>query len=112
MVGSGQPLRCRPSLEATVILESAAISVEPGREEEFLEALEQAKQVLATAHGWRDIQVHRGIERPSVFLLAITWETLEDHTEGFRGGELFGQWRALIGPFFAEPPQVEHWAFL
>jgi heme-degrading monooxygenase HmoA len=92
-----------------VILESATISVVSGREDEFLQALAGARRVLAQAHGWRDIRVHRGIERPSVFLLAITWETLEDHTEGFRGGDLFGQWRAIIGPFFAEPPQVEHW---
>jgi len=95
-----------------VILETATIPVQPGREDEFLAALEQAKEVLAQSPGWRDIRVHRGIERPSVFQLAITWETLEDHTEGFRGSDLFGQWRALIGPFFAEPPQVEHWTFL
>ena len=92
-----------------MILETATITVQPGREQEFLAALEEAKKVLARATGWRDIRVHRGIERPSVFLLAITWDTLEDHTEGFRGGDLFGQWRAIIGPFFAEPPQVEHW---
>ena len=95
-----------------MILESATISVQPGREQEFLAALEEAKKVLARAPGWRDIRVHRGIERPSVFLLAITWDTLEDHTEGFRGGDLFGQWRAIIGPYFAEPPQVEHWDFM
>ena len=92
-----------------MILETATITVQPGREQEFLAALEEAKKVLARATGWRDIRVHRGIERPSVFLLAITWDTLEDHTEGFRGGDLFGQWRAIIGPYFAEPPQVEHW---
>jgi heme-degrading monooxygenase HmoA len=95
-----------------VIVETAIISVEPGREEEFLAALEQAKQVLAQAPGWHDIRVHRGVERPSAFLLAITWATLEDHTEGFRGSDLFGRWRALIGPYFAEAPQVEHWAIL
>ncbi len=95
-----------------MIVETATISVQPGREDDFVRALEDAKVVLAKAHGWRDIRVHRGIERPSVFLLAITWETLEDHTEGFRGGELFGQWRALIGPYFDEPPQVEHWTIL
>jgi heme-degrading monooxygenase HmoA len=92
-----------------MIVETATIAVQPGREDEFVRALEDAKLVLAQAHGWRGITVHRGIERPSVFLLAITWETLEDHTEGFRGGALFGQWRALIGPYFAEPPEVEHW---
>ncbi len=59
--------------------------------------------------GWLDLQVLRGIERPSTFLLVISWETLEDHTVGFRGGDLFVEWRALIGPFFAEPPDVEHW---
>ncbi len=81
----------------------------PGQEEQFLAALEQAKAVLAQATGWREIRVQRGIERPSVFLLAIGWETLEDHTVGFRGGELFVQWRSIIGPYFAEPPVVEHW---
>jgi hypothetical protein len=45
-----------------------------------------------------------------VIQLHLEWETLEDHTEGFRGGPLFAEWRAIIGPFFAEPPQVEHWA--
>jgi heme-degrading monooxygenase HmoA len=95
-----------------MIVETATISVRPGSEDEFVRALEDAKLVLAQAHGWRGITVHRGIERPSVFLLAITWETLEDHTEGFRGGALFGQWRALIGPYFAEPPEVEHWTVL
>ena len=95
-----------------MIMETATIEVVPGREDEFVAALEGAKAVLAQAQGWQGIQVHRGIERPSTFLLAIAWDTLEDHTEGFRGGELFGQWRAIIGPFFAEPPQVEHWTVL
>ena len=92
-----------------MIMETATISVEPGQEEQFLAALEEAKLVLAQAPGWQVIHVHRGIERPSTFLLAIGWETLEDHTVGFRSGELFAAWRAIIGPFFAEPPVVEHW---
>lgn len=92
-----------------MIIETATMSIVPGREDEFLAALEQAKDVLAQAPGWREIHVRRGIERPSTFLLEIGWDTLEDHTVGFRGGELFPQWRALIGPFFADPPVVEHW---
>ena len=93
-----------------MIIETATMSVEAGREEQFLAALEQARQVLARAPGWRELRVHRGIERPSTFLLVIGWETLEDHTETFRGSDLFVQWRAILGPFFAGPPQVEHWA--
>jgi heme-degrading monooxygenase HmoA len=95
-----------------VILETATITVQPGREDEFLGALEQAKEVLARSPGWQRIDVLRGIERHATFRLIIAWATLEDHTVGFRGGELFAQWRAIIGPYFAEPPEVEHWSIL
>ena len=95
-----------------MIMETAVFSVVPGREDGFLAALEQARQVLAQAEGFQVLHVHQGIERPSSFLLAIGWATLADHTERFRGGELFVQWRAILGPFFAEPPQVEHWELL
>jgi hypothetical protein len=42
----------------------------------------------------------------------IFWDTLEDHTVGFRNGPLFAQWRAIVGPFFAAPPVVEHFTLL
>ena len=50
------------------------------------------------------------VERPDVYVFTIGWETLEDHTQGFRDSALFEQWRALIGPHFAQPPVVEHYA--
>lgn len=92
-----------------MIVETAFMTVTPGREDEFLAALEDAKAVIAQAEGFQTIQIHRGIERPSTFMLSITWDTLEHHTVGFREGPLFPQWRAIIGPFFAEAPHVEHW---
>lgn len=93
-----------------MITEVAFMTVHPGQESEFLAALEQAKLVVAQAHGFRGIDVKRGVERPSTFMLTLQWETLEDHTEGFRGGPLFPEWRGHIGSFFAEPPVVEHWS--
>ncbi len=93
-----------------MILEAASMTIVEGKTDEFLAALEQAKLVLARADGFHGIDVRRGIERPSTFLLCISWDTLEHHTEGFRGGPLFTEWRSHIGPFFAEPPTVEHWA--
>ncbi len=92
-----------------MIMETAFMTVHDGQQEAFLAALEDAKQVLAQAPGFRVIHVHQGIERPTTLMLAIGWDTLEDHTVGFRESELFAQWRAIIGPFFAEPPHVEHW---
>ena len=42
------------------------------------------------------------------YRLVVGWTTLEDHTVHFRGSEAFQSWRALVGEFFAAPPQVEH----
>lgn len=95
-----------------MIMETAFMTVIEGQEDAFLVALEQAKQVLARAEGFRVVHVHRGVERPSTFLVAIGWDTLEHHTVGFRQGPLFAEWRSHIGPYFAEAPQVEHWDLL
>lgn len=94
-----------------MILETAFIHVKPGQEADFLVALEAAKDVLAQANGWKSISVKQGIERSSTFMLALEWETLENHTVDFREGPLFAQWRAIIGPFFDSAPDVEHWTF-
>jgi len=95
-----------------MIIETAQTEIVPGKEAEFELALEQAKQVLTQAKGFNGISVHRGVERPNVYLLTLQWDTVEDHTVGFRESDLFVQWRALIGPFFANPPVVEHWDLL
>jgi hypothetical protein len=42
----------------------------------------------------------------------IFWETLENHTVDFRGSPTFSQWRAIVQPFFAAPPQVEHFTLV
>lgn len=95
-----------------MILETAFISVQPGREEEFLAALPAGIAVLEQAEGFVDISVHRGVERGNVIMLALRWETLENHTVDFREGPLFPQWREVISPFFESAPVVEHWEML
>ena len=64
---------------------------------------------LSQAHGCIEFTgVGWCVERPDVFCFTIAWETLEDHTVGFRESDLFVQWRELIGPHFASAPLVEH----
>lgn len=85
------------------------MTVAAGQHEAFEAALAEAVAVLAQAGGFAGVEVSRGIERPDAYLVRISWQTLEDHTVGFRESELFTQWRALIGPYFAQAPVVEHW---
>ncbi|MDO9144099.1 antibiotic biosynthesis monooxygenase [Rhodoferax sp.] len=92
-----------------MILELADISIHPGQNAAFEEAIERGlKTVIAHAKGFEGFKVNRGIESPQRYILQIFWTTLEDHTVGFRGSPAFAEWRAIVGPFFASPPVVEH----
>jgi heme-degrading monooxygenase HmoA len=95
-----------------MIMETAFIAIKPGLEADFETAIIEAKKVIAQAPGFEAFHFHRGIERSNTYLLAIGWRSLVDHTVGFRESELFPKWRAIIGPFFAEAPHVEHWTLL
>ncbi len=92
-----------------MILEIADIRIAPGKQAEFDAAIDHGLQtVISGAQGFRGYKVNRGIESPERYVLMIYWETLENHTVDFRGGPLFPQWRAIVGPYFAQPPVVEH----
>ena len=92
-----------------MILEVADIRIPPGKNAEFEAAIERGlAMVVSKAKGYRSHQVHKGVESPERYLLMIRWDTLENHTVDFRQGPLFAEWRAIVGPFFAQPPQVEH----
>ena len=94
-----------------MILEVADIRITPGKNAEFEAAIVQGLgKVVAKATGYLGHKVQKGIESPDRYLLMITWRTLENHTVDFRQGPLFPQWRAIVGPFFAGPPAVEHFA--
>ena len=92
-----------------MIIERAQIDVRPGQEEAFEAVLAEARAVVSAARGFRGVTIARGIESPSRYLLLIEWDTIEDHTEGFRGSDAFTRWRELIGPYFAAAPDVEHY---
>ncbi|MEU9151822.1 antibiotic biosynthesis monooxygenase [Streptomyces sp. NPDC048417] len=92
-----------------MVVEHAELTVEEGREAEFAEVFGKAREVLAEAGGFRWAELLRCDERPRNFLLLVGWESVEAHTVGFRASERFARWRALVGPFFAAPPAVEHY---
>ncbi len=92
-----------------MVLERALITVRPGQEADFEQGFATARAQVAGSRGFRSGTLSRGVESPSTYLLLIEWETLEDHTEGFRGSPAFQEWRRLLGPFFVDPPAVEHY---
>lgn len=92
-----------------MILEHADIRIDPAQASAFEEAIVRGvTTVIAQAQGFQGYKVHRSQETPGRYILMIYWATLEDHTVGFRQSDAFPAWRAIVGPFFAQPPVVEH----
>ncbi len=92
-----------------MILELADFSIKPGHNEAFEEAIQRGlRSIIAHAKGFEGYKVNRGIENPNRYILQIFWTQLQDHTVGFRESPAFAQWRAVVGPFFASAPVVEH----
>ena len=92
-----------------MVLEVALIDVTPGQEDDFASAYKAARHLVADTPGCRSVRMTRGIESPSRFVLLVEWDSVEAHEVNFRGSPRFPEWRSLIGPYFAGPPQVEHY---
>ena len=91
-----------------MILEIAQIAVKAGMEAEFEAGVAEAVPLFRRARGCLSMALVRSVEFPGRYRLLVEWETLENHTVDFRGSEDFTAWRALVGQYFAAPPEVEH----
>ncbi len=93
-----------------MVLERALITVSPGQAAAFEQAFATARAQLEGSPGFRGGTLSRGIESRSTYLLLVEWETLEDHTEGFRGSADYERWRELLHHFYDPFPVVQHYA--
>jgi len=92
-----------------MILEMAVLHVKPGTASEFQEAFRAAEPIIANAAGHIAHELHRCVEDPDQFLLLVHWQTLEDHTHGFRGSPEYQRWKALLHHFYEPFPEVLHY---
>jgi|SRR5581483_7748450 len=93
-----------------MIVEHALLDVRAGHESEFESVFATAKAIIAASSGFRSLRLLRGIESPSRFLLIVEWDTLEDHTVGFRSSDAYQEWRRLLHHFYDPFPVVEHYS--
>lgn len=92
-----------------MILEIVDISIDPAKKADFEKAVAAGvAEAISPAKGFRGYKLNAGIENPGRYILMIYWEALENHTVDFRESEAFPKWRSHVGPFFLQPPVVEH----
>ena len=92
-----------------MVLEIATLNVIPGKEQEFEQTFVEAQKIISSMSGYVGHELRRCVENPSRYGLFVTWERIEDHTEGFRNSDEYQEWRALLHHFYDPPPQVEHY---
>jgi heme-degrading monooxygenase HmoA len=92
-----------------LILEVAILDVRPGQESEFEIAFEEAQKIISSMNGYVSHQLQKCIEDPNRYILLVNWQTLEDHTKGFRESDEYQKWRAMLHHFYDPFPIVEHY---
>ena len=92
-----------------MILEVAILDVIPRREVEFESAFAKASPLIASTPGYISHQLQHCIEKQNRYILFVQWETLEDHTIGFRGSTEYQEWKKLLHHFYEPFPTVEHY---
>ncbi|WP_430333419.1 antibiotic biosynthesis monooxygenase family protein [Rhodococcus sp. ACT016] len=92
-----------------MILEHALLQVKPGHTADFEATFGRAKQIIAAMPGFRRLRLSCCLEHPGTYLLLVEWDSLEAHTEGFRGSPEYQEWRRLLHHFYDPFPTVEHY---
>jgi heme-degrading monooxygenase HmoA len=92
-----------------MILEQAVLEIVAGRRPEFEAAFAEARSIIEASPGCRSVELLHCLEAPDRYLLLVEWDSLEDHTEGFRGSPAYQEWRRLLHHFYDPFPTVEHY---
>ena len=92
-----------------MILEAFIAHIKPGQESAFEVALRDAAPIISSMKGFISIEMQRCMEVSGQYLFLIQWETLEDHTVGFRGSPEYQEWRARLHHFYEPMPTVLHY---
>jgi heme-degrading monooxygenase HmoA len=92
-----------------MILEVAVLKVKPGEAKRFEAAFGRAQQIISSMPGYLEHELQRCLEVDNQYVLLVRWQSLEDHTKGFRGSPEYQEWRALLHDFYDPFPTVEHY---
>lgn len=92
-----------------MILEVAILKIIPGQEMQFEEDFKVAGQYIALTKGYVRHSLKRCIEEKNKYILLVDWETLDDHTTGFRQSEQYLKWKQLLHHYYDPFPIVEHY---
>lgn len=92
-----------------MILEVAILDVKPGTESDFETAFSRAQKIISSMPGYISHELQHCLEKTNRYILLVNWETLENHTVGFRESPQYQEWRSLLHHFYDPFPVVQHY---
>ncbi|WP_337100074.1 antibiotic biosynthesis monooxygenase family protein [Paenibacillus sp. YIM B09110] len=92
-----------------MILEVATLQVKAGLTGDFENNFKIASLIISKMKGYINHELQKCIEGENKYILLVRWESLEDHTIGFRGSEEYQEWKKLLHHFYDPFPTVEHY---
>ncbi|SEM53567.1 Heme-degrading monooxygenase HmoA [bacterium A37T11] len=91
-----------------MITEAAILYVKKELQANFEKDFKTAGAYISSIAGYRKHSLSKCIEQPDKYLLLVEWETLEDHTIGFRESAEYLEWKKLLHHYYDPFPIVEH----
>lgn len=91
-----------------MILEAVMLQVKKNIEDNYEDDFRQASKIISSLPGYISHELQRCMEVKGKYLLLVEWETLEDHTIGFRESSEYQEWKKLLHPYYDPFPVVEH----
>lgn len=95
-----------------MITEVAILNIRQNQSDAFLRSFKAAEKIITASEGYISYELLRCVEKKNRFLLTVKWQTLEDHTEGFRKSEMYQEWKKLLHHYYEPFPEVEHYTQL
>lgn len=92
-----------------MILEVATLHVKDGMDNEFESSFRKASSLISQMKGYITHELHKCVEVHNKYILLVHWETMKDHTVGFRSSKQYEEWKRLLHPFYEPTPTEEHY---
>lgn len=90
-----------------MVIERAELPIQEGKEEEFQAKLAEVMPHMQVEGGPHAIQVGRGIEDPTTFILVVTWDSPEHHGT-FAQTDDFAKFAEVARGYCRDKPRMEH----
>ena len=92
-----------------MILEVALLTIKAGLTDQFEKDFRTASAIISSMAGYVSHELQRCLEKPDQYILLVRWQTLEDHTVGFRQSSQYQEWKHLLHHYYDPFPTVEHY---